>query len=178
MQRVLVIGSPGAGKSTLAIELARRTSLPLIHLDQQYWRPGWIEPSKDEWREQVTQLIAGDRWIIDGNYGGTLEQRLARADTVIDLELPGLLCLARVALRGWRGRGQTRADMAEDCPERLDLGFYWWTLKYPFTSRKRIERQLQSFAGRWIKLTSRSAVAAFLASVTDQTRTASGSAAA
>jgi adenylate kinase family enzyme len=67
MERVLVIGSPGSGKSTLATELAQRTGLPLIHLDQQYWRAGWIEPDKGDWATEVEALIAGERWIIDGN---------------------------------------------------------------------------------------------------------------
>src|SRR5215212_5460573 len=99
MQRVLVIGSRGSGKSTLAKELAKRTGLRLIHLDQQYWRSGWVEPSKEEWRGQVEVLIAQDRWVMDGNYGGTLELRLARADTVIDLQFPAWLCVWRILRR-------------------------------------------------------------------------------
>jgi adenylate kinase family enzyme len=121
MERVLVIGSPGSGKSTLATELAQRTGLPLIHLDQQYWRAGWIEPDKGDWATEVEALIAGERWIIDGNYSGTLGRRLTRADTVVDLELPGWLCFFRVlrrVLTSWR---RVRPDMAEGCPERLDL---------------------------------------------------------
>lgn len=67
MQRVLVIGSPGSGKSTLATELAERTGLPLIHLDQEYWRAGWVEPPKAEWRQRVADLISRERWVMDGN---------------------------------------------------------------------------------------------------------------
>jgi adenylate kinase family enzyme len=164
MWRVLAIGSPGAGKSTLAAELARRTGLPLVHLDQHYWRVGWVEPDKREWAYQVARLITHDRWIMDGNYSGTLDLRLARADTVLDLEFPAWLCFARVVRRSWRGRGRPRADMAEGCPERLSPALLWWTLKYPFTSRKRVERTLAMFEGRVIKLTSRAAVSRFLAS--------------
>jgi len=57
VERVLIIGSPGAGKSTLATEVASRTGLPLVHLDQAYWRPGWVEPDKAEWAEEVKALI-------------------------------------------------------------------------------------------------------------------------
>ena len=88
MKRVLVIGSPGSGKSTLATELARRTGLPLIHLDKEHWRPDWIEPTREQWQRQVAELVSRPSWIIDGNYGGSLAPRLARADTVVDLEFP------------------------------------------------------------------------------------------
>jgi adenylate kinase family enzyme len=88
MQRVMVIGSPGAGKSTLATELARRTGIPLFHLDQLAWLPGWVESDKADFRTRVDWVLEQSRWIIDGNYGGSLSQRLARADTVIDLDLP------------------------------------------------------------------------------------------
>jgi adenylate kinase family enzyme len=165
MQRVLVIGSPGAGKSTFAAELARRTGLPLIHLDQEYWRSGWVETPKTQWEERVPELVAGDRWILDGNYGGTLPLRLRRADTVIDLELPTHVCLWRVLRRLVTWRGRTRTDMAEGCPERFDPAFLWWVVKYPFTSRRRIERKLAAFTGTLVKLTSPAEVRRFLAKV-------------
>ena len=164
MQRVLIIGSHGSGKSTLATDLARRTALPIIHLDQQYWRAGWVEPDKSEWAALVGKLIENERWIIDGNYSGTLALRLTRADTVIDLELPGWLCLLRVLRRVTSSWRRVRPDMAEGCPERFDLYFLWWTLKYPFSSRKRVEQKLRGFSGRLIKLTSPADVRGFLAS--------------
>jgi adenylate kinase family enzyme len=77
MRRVLVIGSGGAGKSTFATRLAQLTGLPLFHLDALYWKPGWVETPKEVWSRTMGQLIAGARWVMDGNYGGTLEQRLA-----------------------------------------------------------------------------------------------------
>src|SRR4051812_22129729 len=72
MRRVLVIGSGGAGKSTFARSLAERLGLPLIHLDALYWRPGWVETPKEEWAREVRRLLSADRWVMDGNYGGTL----------------------------------------------------------------------------------------------------------
>jgi adenylate kinase family enzyme len=164
MQRILVIGSPGSGKSTLATELARRTGLPLIHLDQQYWRSGWVEPPKDEWRAWVAELIAGERWVIDGNYGGTLEQRLARADTVIDLEFPAGLCLWRILRRvatGWR---RVRPDMAEGCAEHFNLEFLIYTATFPLAARKRTDAKLARFKGKRIHLRSPAEVRRFLAS--------------
>jgi adenylate kinase family enzyme len=163
MQRILVIGSPGSGKSTLATELARRTGLPLIHLDQHYWRSGWVEPPKGEWRQQVTELAAGDKWIIDGNYGGTLEQRLARADTVIDLEFPAWLCVWRILRRVASSFGRVRPDMAEGCPEQWNLEFLVYTATFPFKARKRTEAKLARFGGKCVLLRSPAEVRRFLA---------------
>ena len=92
MQRVLIIGPCGAGKSTLAAELGRILDLPVFHMDQLNWRPGWVESSKDEIRARLATITAEDRWLIDGNYGGTLDARLARADTVVYLDFPIRLC--------------------------------------------------------------------------------------
>jgi hypothetical protein len=77
-RRILVIGSGGAGKSTFARELGRRTGLPLVHLDLHYWRPGWTPTPPDEWLGRVRDLVREDRWIIDGNYLGSLEVRQTR----------------------------------------------------------------------------------------------------
>ena len=165
MRRVLVIGSPGAGKSTLAAEMARLTSLPLIHLDQQYWRPGWSEPSAEDWRAKVRQLIARDRWIMDGNYGGSLELRLTRADTVVHLDLPAWLCVARILRRivgSWR---KVRADMAEGCPEQFSAQFILYAATFRLHRRHRVIRKLAGFSGRIVRLTSTAQVRSFLASL-------------
>jgi adenylate kinase family enzyme len=90
--RVMIVGSAGAGKSTLARALARRTGLPLVHLDALYWQPGWVETPRPRWREVQREALAGERWIADGNYGGTLE-RLALADVVVLLEYSRWICL-------------------------------------------------------------------------------------
>jgi hypothetical protein len=77
VQRVAIVGSGGAGKSTLARELGQRLGLPVIHLDQRFWRPGWLETETEEWAATQQELAAADRWIRDGNYGATLDVRLA-----------------------------------------------------------------------------------------------------
>ena len=67
MQRVLVIGPCGAGKSTLAVELGRKLALPVFHMDQLNWQPGWVESSKVEIRAKLAKITSTDRWLIDGN---------------------------------------------------------------------------------------------------------------
>ena len=81
MDRVAVVGPVGAGKSTFAAALGERTGLPVVHLDRHFWHPGWVETPRDEWRRRQAELFAGDRWIADGNYGRTFDERFSRADT-------------------------------------------------------------------------------------------------
>ena len=163
MNRVLVIGSPGAGKSTLAAAITRRTGLPLIHLDRHYWRPGWVEPDKQEWAARVAELVAGDRWVIDGNYGGTLPLRLERADTVVWLDFNVLLCLSRVIRRVLKHHGRVRPDMAEGCPEQLPWEFFSYTAHFPWGGRRRLVTNLSSYSGKVLRLRGPRQAARFLA---------------
>lgn len=142
MKRVLILGCCGAGKSTLARMLSKEVDLPIIHLDQQYWKPNWIEPSKEEWNTKVEDLITQDSWIMDGNYGGTLDMRIKRADTIIYLDASTLTCMSRVIKRIWNYRGSVRPDMPEGCPERFDLDFLHYVLVFNLIRRKSIIKKI------------------------------------
>ena len=107
MKRILVIGCPGAGKSTFARALRDRTGLPLWYLDQIWHRPDRTTISRAEFDARLTGLLRGDAWIIDGNYLRTLELRLRAADTVFLLDYPTGVCL-----EGARARiGTKREDL-------------------------------------------------------------------
>ena len=147
MERILVIGSPGAGKSTLSHTLAECTGLPLYHLDRMFWLAGWIERDRDEGRAELTGILAHDRWIIDGNYGSTMPLRVARADTVVWLDYPTSLCLGRALRRWWIYRGRSRPDMTEGCPERLDGEFLLYILNFRRAWRQRNASALAGFGG-------------------------------
>lgn len=164
MQRVLVIGSGGSGKSTVASQLGELLNLEVDHLDKLYWRPGWVEPENDEWIKVITDLIERDSWIIDGNYSGTLGLRLQRCDTVVFLDLPRVLCLWRIVKRFLVYRGGTRPDVAEGCPESLNFEFVSWVWNYPRRSRPKVIKRLQEHGeGKQIyRLRSRNEVRRFL----------------
>jgi adenylate kinase family enzyme len=152
MNRVLVIGPCGAGKSTLSAELGQKLNLPVSHMDKLNWNPGWVESSKDEIREKLATIVAADRWLIDGNYGGTLTERLERADTVLYLDYPISLCLRRVFRRIWTYRGRTRPDMTEGCPERFNLEFLIYLMRWNSGPRIRTEQKLQAHESKVIRL--------------------------
>lgn len=103
-RRVVVTGLAGAGKSTFARALSAKTGLPVIILDLHFWKPGWTEPTEDEWRDKQRGLLASDDWIADGNYHATLDLRLERADTVVFLDTPWWICAWRALVRGVRRR--------------------------------------------------------------------------
>lgn len=165
MQRVLVIGSPGAGKSTLAHALAQRRGLPLYHLDKMFWLSGWIERDRTEGRAELEGVLAQDRWIIDGNYGSTLPLRIAHADTVVWLDYPTILCLCRALRRWWEYRGTSRPDMTEGCPERLDGEFLFYILNFRRAWRGRNAAALANARGKVIHLRGPRETAAWLAAV-------------
>ena len=165
MKKVLVIGPGGAGKSTLARRLGELLQIDVKHLDRFYWRAGWQEPPKEEWLNTVKQLMSAESWIIDGNYGGTLETRIEHCDTIVFLDLPRLVCLWRVVKRRLLNRNRSRPDMAEGCNEKLDWSFVQWIWNYSRRSRPKIVRLLAEHAATkeivWLR--SRSDVEKFLA---------------
>jgi adenylate kinase family enzyme len=166
VERVAIVGAGGAGKSTLARALGERTGLPVVHLDEHYWQPGWVEPPRDEWRACQAELCAGDRWIMDGNYGGTIDLRLDRADTLVFLDLPRRVTVPGV-LRRWAGN-RGRSVQAPGCPERADAAFLRWVWDYPTGGRVRLLDALDAH-GRHdldvVTLGSRRAVRRWLATV-------------
>ena len=151
MNRILIIGPCGAGKSMLAARLGQKLDMPIVHMDQLNWKPGGIESGKHELREKLQSIVAADRWLIDGTYGGTLSERLERADTVLYLDFPIRLCVERLFRRIWRYRGRTRPDMTQGCPERFDLGFLFYILQWNSGPRLRMETRLKGHEAKIIR---------------------------
>jgi adenylate kinase family enzyme len=108
MRRVVILGRGGAGKSVLARQLSELTGIPAVELDGLFWRPGLMPTRAETWVARQREVVAGERWIIDGDlgpYDAGLSSRLAAADTIIVLDFGFLRCAWRT-LR----RGRERAD--------------------------------------------------------------------
>jgi adenylate kinase family enzyme len=167
MERVAVIGCGGAGKTVLAQEIGRRLRLPVKHIDGFYWqqRPdgGHVESTPEQWRRIHAQLIAEERWVIDGMKLSILPERLAAADTVISLDLPTWLCLWGVAARRLRYRGRSRPDIG--VYDRVNAEFIRWIWSFRRTAQPKIRALLERCECEVVVLRSRQDTRRFLHSL-------------
>ena len=99
MERIMIIGCGGSGKSTLARQLGEKTGLPVIHLDKLFWRPGWVNLTREEFDVVHNAAIEEKKWILDGNFDRTMEPRIRRCDTVVYLDFSRIACLCGVMKR-------------------------------------------------------------------------------
>lgn len=138
--KILVIGSPGAGKSTFARKLRDMTGLPLYYLDMLWHKPDRTNVSQEAFDERLREILAGDQWIIDGNYNRTLEMRLKECDTVFLLDYPLDVCLA-----GAKSRiGRSREDMPWIETE-FDEEFRQWILDFSKDQLPQIYKLLDKY---------------------------------
>lgn len=140
MLKIIVIGSPGAGKSTFAQRLKAATGLPLYHLDMLWHKPDRTNISTEEFDVQLSELLNGDRWIIDGNYLRTLELRLIKCDTVFFMDFPLEVCLSGVQSR----IGKKREDMPWVETE-FDEEFKQFIVDFPNTQLAQIYDLLEKY---------------------------------
>ena len=133
MKRVIVIGCPGSGKSTFARRLHERTGLPLIHLDSLYWRADKTHLTHEEFDSALAEAMRGDSWIIDGNYGRTMETRLRACDTVFFMDMDEEVCLSGIRERV----GKPHPDLPWT-EETLDPEFEGWVRAYRAEQRPKV----------------------------------------
>ena len=107
MKKIIVIGCPGSGKSSLSRALHNKTDIPLYHLDMMYWNTDKTTVEKSVFLARLSAVLEKGEWIIDGNYSSTMELRMAACDTVVFLDYPPDVCLGGVKER----RGKSRSDM-------------------------------------------------------------------
>lgn len=161
-RRIVVLGPPGSGKTTLARRLGARHGLPVFHLDHVYWRPGWVAAPPAAFAAEVARIAALPAWVIDGHYIDTIGPRLAAADTLIHLDAPAWLCVARVLRRTLSSLGRVRPQGPPGCPEQLTFEFLRYTATWNRMRRARSLALVAGFADRGLVLRGQAAEAVTL----------------
>ena len=142
MKKIIVIGCPGSGKSTFSRALHEKIGIPLHHLDMMYWNADKTTVEKSVFLARLAEVLEGNEWIIDGNYGSTMEERIAACDTVFFLDFPLDICLEGVRAR----RGKPRSDMPWVETEE-DAEFVEFIEKYNDEQRPRVFSLLEKYKG-------------------------------
>ena len=122
------------------------TGVPLIHLDKMYWGKNWSEPSRELWRERVSKLVERKEWIMDGNYGESIDLRVPHADVIIHLKANRFLAIYRVLKRFVLYYGKVRDDMGEGCQEKVDFEFLKYVWRFNSHQEKRIESAILKYS--------------------------------
>ena len=138
MERIMIIGCGGAGKSTLARQLGEKLNLPVVHLDQIWWAPGnWQHLEREEFDKLLKAEVEKPQWILDGNFNRTIEVRLEECDTVIYLDFSRFVCLTSWLKRVITNWGKARADMTDGCVEWFDPEMANWIWGFNKKNRNR-----------------------------------------
>ncbi len=143
MEKIIIIGCPGSGKTTLAKLLGDKLNLPVVHLDRLQWKGNWETIRGEEFDNLLKAEMEKDAWIIDGNYNRTIPMRLQYCDTVIFLDYPTLVSISGALTRMIKNYGKVRQDMGGNCRERFDPKFFWFILTFNIKNRKRYYRMLE-----------------------------------
>ncbi len=166
MERILIIGCSGAGKTTLARAMKEKLGLPVVHLDQLWWKENWQNVSREEFDSRLAMALNMDQWIIDGNYSRTMPMRLEKCDTIIYLDFDRWECLWGMVKRVLGNYGKVRPDMGPGCRERFDLEFIRWI--WNFNKENRVQNYTwiaQTKHAKAIVLKNRKEVRRFLESL-------------
>ena len=161
-KKMCIFGCPGSGKSTLSKNLSTILDLDVYHLDNIYWKPNWVNISKEEFDSRLNELLSLEKYIIEGNYNRTLDLRLEKCDCAIYLDFNRFTCLFSVIKRYFMYKNKTRDDLTVGCDEALDKEFisYVWHFNKKF--RKKYYFKLGNLNKKVIVLKNRRQVKKFL----------------
>ncbi len=144
--KIAIVGNPGSGKSTLATRLHSITGIPVYHLDQYYWKPGWQRPIKEEFAQIHQELCDKERWIIEGVAMSLFDYRAEKADIIIFFDVPTYLCLFHVFKRAITSFRREYFSSAKGCPEKLpDVNLLRYIWNYNRDKKPEIEALLEKY---------------------------------
>ena len=185
MRRVSVVGTSGAGKSTLSRALSAALDTGLLELDSVYHQPGWVPLPREEFRRRVSEVVAGERWVIDGNYTSNVKDLVwARADTVVWLDLPKRTVMRRIIWRSfqraarrvelWNGNRERWRNLFSVDKEQSVIAWAWQTHA---ATRAKLEAAMadpENAKLHFVRLKNPAEVRRFLSSVSSVAGSASG----
>ncbi len=143
-KRILIVGCPGAGKSSLSLEVAKKLNFPVVHLDKLYWLPDWVKRDREEFYGLMEVELLKTEWIIEGNFKSSFSHRLKYADFCIFLDYKVSVCEDGVRKRVEKYAGMSRPDMAEGCIEKEDPEFIEFVKNFRKTIRPKMIRALKN----------------------------------
>lgn len=150
--KIAVIGNAGSGKTTLAFTLHEKLSLPLYHLDQYCWKPGWKKVEFETFKHIHDDLCHKDSWIVEGSYYKLLAHRAMHADIIIYIDIPTYICLWRVLKRALLHHGQDIPGNPTDCKQNLFTVRFWeflqWIWSFNRKHRPEILKVLEEFKSK------------------------------
>jgi adenylate kinase family enzyme len=172
IRRIVIVGPLGSGKSTLAVKLGRLLGISVHHLDWLYWGDTWTATPPAEWQALLDRIVAGESWVIDGNFTSSLQQRLNAADTVIYLDAPPIVSTIRATKRRLLHHWNRAPGMAGGSRPMFNIQLFRWIWEFRGEHRPHLLRQLSepSVAGKTVILRSRRDVRRFLRTVQAATR--------
>ena len=147
MNKITIIGCPGTGKTTYSVKLGKKLNIPVYHLDKVFWKNNWEHISQDEFGKVQDEIMQNEKWIIDGNFTKTIENRIKNSDAVIFFDYPKRISLWRTFKRYLMHFGKVRPDMGGYNKEKLQWGHVKFILNYP---REEIYNTLSNYKDRSI----------------------------
>ena len=141
MQKIIVIGCPGSGKSTFSKSLHKIIGIPLFHLDMMFWNSDKTTVEQSVFYERLSKTIQNDKWIIDGNYSSTMELRMQACDTIIFLDYSLDVCLNGIQER----KGKARSDMPWIESDEYDEAFIEFIKNYNSQCRPQVMELLDKY---------------------------------
>ena len=146
MKRVIIIGCPGSGKSTFSRALSKKVNIPVYYLDMMFWNADKTSVDRSVLIERLQEVFKKDKWIIDGNYGSTMEFRMQNCDTVVFLDYPIDVCVDGIKQR----QGKPREDMPWIATEEDDIEFIDFIKNYNLHSRPKVMALIERYSNKKI----------------------------
>lgn len=144
MEKVIIVGCPGSGKSTFGRKLEGVTGLPLFHLDMMYWNEDRTTVPKEVFTKRLKSAMSNSNWIIDGNYSSSMEMRIKECDTVFFLDYSTNVCIEGVRER----RGKYRSDMPWIENDKPDEEFIEFINSFNLKSRPEVIELLKKYPSK------------------------------